>query len=272
MNMQTVQPELVVLSDFHLGTYGCHAEELIEYLESVSPKTLVLNGDIIDFWYLHWRYWPKTHMKVLELLVAKASQGVKVYYLTGNHDDLMRRFSDLSLGNFCLTDKLVLNLDDKPYWFFHGDVLDAAMGEAKFLTKLGGWGYDRLILINRLANKVLNMLGRPRVSLSKIVRGKSKDAVEHLMHFENTLAELAAEKNYYGVVCGHVHAPVIKNIYSKKHDKEVLYLNSGDWVEHLTALEYSRGEWTLRDFSQSNALAIVPKPLNEVLPEQVSSI
>jgi UDP-2,3-diacylglucosamine pyrophosphatase LpxH len=266
------KPELVVLSDFHLGTYGCHAEELASYLESIQPKTLVLNGDIIDFWYLHWRYWPKSHMRVVELLVAKASQGVRVYYLTGNHDDTMRRFSDLSLGNFCLTDKLVLSLDKKPYWFFHGDVLDTPLKEAKFLTKLGGWGYDRLILFNKLANKVLRLMGRPRVSLSRIVRANSKEALLHLDHFENSVADLAAEKNYYGVICGHVHAPKIKTIRSKKHDREILYLNSGDWVEHLTSLEFDKGEWTLADFSQEETSSLPPSKLVKNEPPISTSV
>jgi UDP-2,3-diacylglucosamine pyrophosphatase LpxH len=247
-------PELVVISDLHLGTYGCHAEELALYLESIHPKTLVLNGDIIDFWYLHWRYWPKSHMKVLELLISKASQGVQVYYLTGNHDDLLRRFSNLILGNFSLVDKLVLNLDGKDFWIFHGDVLDTTLDDAGFLTKfltgLGGWGYDRLILINRLVNKLMHFLGRPRLSLASIVRSKSKEAVGHLQRFERSLSDLAAEKNYEGVICGHVHAPGIKKLFSEKYQKEVLYLNSGDWVEHLTALEYQSKEWTLLDLSQ----------------------
>ncbi|MEZ4816051.1 MAG: UDP-2,3-diacylglucosamine diphosphatase [Bdellovibrionota bacterium] len=247
-------PELVVISDLHLGTYGCHADELAAYLETVQPKTLVLNGDIIDFWYLNRRYWPKSHMRVLELIVSKASQGVLVYYLTGNHDDLLRRFSNLFLGNFSLVDKLVLSLNGKNYWFFHGDVLDATLDDVgfftRFLTRLGGWGYDRLILINRFINKVLYVLGRSRVSLSKLVRANSKKAVDHLNRFESTLADLAVEKNYQGVICGHVHAPGIKELYSQKHQKNVLYLNSGDWVEHLTALEFDNNVWSLLDFSQ----------------------
>jgi len=246
--------EIVVISDLHLGTYGCHAEELALYLESIQPKVLVLNGDIIDFWYLHWRYWPKSHMRVLELLIAKASQGVQVYYLTGNHDDLLRRFSSLFLGNFSLVDKLVLEVEGKSYWIFHGDVLDSTLDEAgfltRFLTQLGGWGYDRLILINRVINKLMRFLGRPRLSLAKIVRAKSKDAAAHLLRFEETLADLAAEKNYYGVICGHVHAPTLKKLFSAKHQREVLYLNSGDWVEHLTALEFSASEWRLVDLSK----------------------
>lgn len=258
--MTLKQAELVVISDLHLGTYGCHAEELATYIESINPKTLILNGDIIDFWYLHWRYWPKSHMRVVELLIAKASQGVQVYYLTGNHDDLLRRFSNLILGNFSLVDKLVLTLGGKDYWFFHGDVLDATLDDAgfftRFLTKLGGWGYDRLILINRFVNKVLHLLGKPRLSLSKIVRAKSRDAMEHLKRFENTLADLAADKNYHGVVCGHVHAPGIKLLRSDKHQKDVLYLNSGDWVEHLTALEFDGEAWTLRNLSENLVLAI----------------
>lgn len=260
--MNVRYPELVVLSDLHLGTYGCHADELIAYLESIEPQTLILNGDIVDFWYLHWRYWPKSHMRVLELIFAKASRGTRVYYLTGNHDDVMRRFSDLTLGNFFLVDKLILNLQGKEYWFFHGDVFDRLPVEGRFLsnffTRFGGWGYDRLILLNRFINKFLLWIGRPRVSLSKIVRAKSSDAIEHLKRFEELLADHAAEKNYYGVVCGHVHSPCVKKIISNKYLKEVLYLNSGDWVEHLTSLEFSDGVWILKDFSD------VPPRINKI--------
>ncbi len=256
LSNETKSLDIAVISDLHLGTYGCHAEELAYYLESINPKVLILNGDIVDFWYLHWRYWPKSHMRVLELLISKASQGVQVYYLTGNHDDLLRRFGSLFLGNFSLVDKLVLEIEGKNYWIFHVDVLDSTLDETgiftRFLTRLGGWGYDRLILINRLINKFMRLLGRPRLSLSKAVRAKSKDAASHLQRFEETIADLAAEKNYYGVICGHVHAPTLKKLFSKKHHREVLYLNSGDWVEHLTALEYSSSQWQLVDLSKKS--------------------
>ena len=116
--------DVVILSDVHLGTYGCHAKELLNYLKSIKPGMLILNGDFIDMWQFRKRYFPKDHIQVIQYILKMASKGVKVYYITGNHDDALRRYSDFSAGNIHLRDKLILQLGGKSYWIFHGDIFD----------------------------------------------------------------------------------------------------------------------------------------------------
>lgn len=235
--------EIVVISDVHLGTYGCHAKELLKYLKSIKPKMLILNGDIIDIWQFSKRYWPETHMKVVRKLMKFIVEGVPVYYLTGNHDEMLRKFSDMHMGTFHLQDKLVLELDGKKAWFFHGDIFDVTMQHSKWLAKLGAIGYDSLILINSFVNWCLKRLGREKMSFSKKVKAQFKDAVKFINSFEQTAADLAIENGYEYVVCGHIHQSEMRQINSE-HGK-VTYLNSGDWVENLTALEYQGKNWSI---------------------------
>jgi UDP-2,3-diacylglucosamine pyrophosphatase LpxH len=238
--------ELVVISDTHLGTFGSHAKELYQYLSSIKPKTLILNGDIIDIWQFRKSYFPKTHLKVIQKIISMASKGTKVYYITGNHDEMLRKFSDINLGNFALIDKLVLELDDKKAWIFHGDVFDASVQHSKWIAKLGGMGYDYLILLNRLVNWCLHKIGKEPYSFSKKIKASVKKAVKHISDFEETATELAIEKKYDYVICGHIHEPKI----IKKENKTgaTLYLNSGDWIENLTALEYNKKNWKLFEY------------------------
>lgn len=235
--------DIVVISDVHLGTYGCHAKELLKYLKSIKPKQIILNGDIIDIWQFSKRYWPETHMKVLRKLMKFVVEGVPVYYLTGNHDELLRKFADMHLGAFHLQNKLVLELDGKKAWFFHGDIFDVTMQHSKWLAKLGAVGYDSLILINSLANWFLGLFGREKMSFSKKIKAAFKDAVKFINSFENTAADLAIQNGYQYVVCGHIHQPEMRTIVSD--EGKVLYLNSGDWVENLTALEYADKTWNI---------------------------
>ncbi|MTH15368.1 UDP-2,3-diacylglucosamine diphosphatase [Flavobacterium sp. LC2016-01] len=241
--------ELVVLSDVHLGTYGSHAKELNNYLSSIKPKTLVLNGDIIDAWQFRKSYFPKAHLRVIQRIIGMASKGTKVYYITGNHDEILRKFTDMNMGNFSLLDKLVLELDDKKAWIFHGDVFDASVQHSKWIAKLGGLGYDYLILSNRFANWCLTKLGREPYSFSKKIKASVKKAVKFISDFETTATDLAIEKKYDYVICGHIHEPKIATI-ENKHGS-TLYLNSGDWVENLTALEYHKKRWKLYTYDKS---------------------
>jgi UDP-2,3-diacylglucosamine pyrophosphatase LpxH len=243
--------ELVVISDIHLGTYGSHAKELNKYLSSINPKTLILNGDIIDIWQFRKSYFPKTHLKVIQKIINLASKGTKVYYITGNHDEMLRKFSEMSMGNFTLCDKLVLELDDKKAWVFHGDVFDASVNHAKWIAKLGGLGYDYLILINRFINWCLVKMKKEPYSFSKRIKASVKKAVKHISDFEETATELAIEKKYDYVICGHIHEP--KKIKKTTKNGSTLYLNSGDWVENLTALEYHKKRWKLYHY-QDNIL------------------
>lgn len=242
--------EIVVISDVHLGTYGCHAKELLKYLKSIKPKTIILNGDIIDIWQFSKRYWPESHMKILRKIMKFVAEGVQVYYLTGNHDEMLRKFADMHLGSFHLQNKLVLELNGKKAWFFHGDIFDVTMQHSKWLAKMGAIGYDSLILINSLVNWCLALFGRQKMSFSQKIKAKFKDAVKFINQFEQTASELAIEKGYHYVVCGHIHQPEIREIYTA--EGQVTYLNSGDWVESLTALEYDKEQWQIIKFKASD--------------------
>jgi UDP-2,3-diacylglucosamine pyrophosphatase LpxH len=242
--------ELVVISDVHLGTFGSHAKELYNYLSAIKPKILVLNGDIIDVWQFRKSYFPKAHLKVIQKIISFASKGTKVYYITGNHDEMLRKFSDMNLGNFSLVDKLVLDLDDKKAWIFHGDVFDASVQHSKWIAKLGGLGYDYLILLNRFVNWCLLKIGKEPYSFSKKIKASVKKAVKHISDFEKTATELAIEKKYDYVICGHIHEP--KMIQKETKTGSTMYLNSGDWIENLTALEYNKKRWKLFRYSEMN--------------------
>jgi UDP-2,3-diacylglucosamine pyrophosphatase LpxH len=242
--------EVVVLSDIHLGTFGCHAKELHQYLSTIKPKTLILNGDIIDIWQFRKSYFPKSHLKVIKKIIDLASKGTEVYYITGNHDEMLRKFSDTSVGNFHILDKLILELDGKKAWIFHGDVFDASVQHSKWIAKLGGWGYDLLILMNRLVNQILQKLGKEPYSFSKKIKANVKKAVKFISDFEHTASELAIENQYDYVICGHIHEPKMIRKVNKKGT--TFYLNSGDWVENLTALEYNKKRWKLYRFDKDS--------------------
>ncbi len=246
--MKKRKVEVAVISDVHLGTYGCHAKELLDYLTSIKPKILILNGDIIDIWQFRKSYFPQSHLKIIKKIISLSTKGTKIYYLTGNHDELLRKFTDLHLGNVSLLNKLVLNLDGKKAWIFHGDVFDASINHAKWLAKLGGWGYDFLILVNRLVNWVLAKFKKEPYSLSKKIKDNVKTAVKFITNFETICIDLAIEKNYDFVICGHIHEPKIKTFITDKG--ATTYLNSGDWVENLTALEYNNKAWKLYTHSK----------------------
>lgn len=242
--------DLVVISDIHLGTYGCHAKELLKYLKSINPKIIILNGDIIDVWQFSKRYWPKSHMKIIKYIIGWVSQGKKIYYITGNHDEMLRKFEGFELGTLAIKNKVVLELDGKKAWFFHGDVFDVTMQHSKWLAKLGAIGYDFLILINKVVNYFSSLLGKGKISLSKKIKDSVKSAVKFINNFEDTAIKIAIDNNFDYVICGHIHQPSLKEVENK--NGKTMYLNSGDWVENLTALEYNNKEWTIYKYQDSN--------------------
>lgn len=234
--------DILVLSDLHLGTFGCKARELNRYLSSVEPGMVILNGDIFDMWNFKKKHFPETHMRIVKQLL-RMSERIPVYYITGNHDEALRRYTPFSMGNMHVVDQLELTIDGEKYWFFHGDIFDASMQYAKWLAKLGGWGYDLLILTNHHVNRVLRFLGKPRMSFSKRIKNSVKKAVRYVSDFEVTAAEIAMEKGFSYVVCGHIHQPQMRMVGTGK--QRVRYMNSGDWVENLSALELYGGNWHL---------------------------
>ncbi len=250
--------ELVILSDIHLGTYGCHAEELLRYLKTIKPKKIILNGDIIDMWQFSKRYWPKSHMQVIRHIMGLLAKNTKVIYLTGNHDEMLRKFAGFRLGSFIIDNKIVLKLSGKRAWVFHGDVFDVTMQYSKWLAKLGAIGYDTLILINTMVNWCLLKLGREKISLSKRVKDSVKSAVKFINDFEKTAGDIAIENGYDFVVCGHIHHPEIKRIQTDKG--EVMYLNSGDWIENLSCLEYDGTNWRIYRYAEDRVAQAIKLP------------
>nr|WP_321406910.1 UDP-2,3-diacylglucosamine diphosphatase [uncultured Carboxylicivirga sp.] len=246
--------DALVISDTHLGTFGCKAKELVSYLKTVNPKTIVLNGDIIDVWQFSTNYFPKSHTKVIRQLMKMMESGSEIVYLAGNHDENLRRFVGLSVGNFKIANKLVLELNGKKSWIFHGDVFDVVMHHSKWLAKLGAKAYGMLTVTNKMVNGLLSVFGKRRISLSRDVKKafKGKNKNELTTRFETTVAELAINKGYDYVICGHIHWPEKKMI--SNHEGEVVYLNSGDWVENMTALEFYNDDWHLVYFAEQQSL------------------
>ncbi len=263
--------EVVVISDVHLGTFGCHAKELYHYLCSISPQTLILNGDFIDGWQFNKRYFPAMHMQVIKEIMDLATRGTRVIYITGNHDEMLRKYSDIQFGNFQLADKLVMEINGKKTWIFHGDVFDATTkGGAKLIAKLGGFGYDLLILLNSSINSCLSVLGRDKMSFSKRIKNSVKKAVSWIDNFERTAAELAIAQQYDYVICGHIHQPQKRLV--KNSSGEVMYLNSGDWIENLSALEYSNNDWHIYHYDKNDFISFKQKfTKRKTVPEVVTN-
>lgn len=238
--------ELVVISDLHLGTSGCQAVELLKYLKSIKPKTLILNGDIIDIWQFKKRFFPKAHLKVIKHIMGLASDRCTVYYITGNHDEMFRKFSGMKIGKLRILNDLKLNLNGKTVWFFHGDIFDVVMQYSKWLSKLGAVGYDSLIWLNTKVNRIGRLFKFKPVSFSKKIKASVKGAVKFINAFEETAAIIAARKGIDTIVCGHIHHPEMRMI--QVEDQGINYLNSGDWIENLTSLEYNYGQWKIFNY------------------------
>ncbi len=240
--MQKREIEVAIISDVHLGTYGCHAKELLQYLQSISPCTLIINGDFIDGWSFSKKYFPDMHLAVIQQIIKFITGGTQVIYITGNHDDFLRKYTDISMGNLRIVDKIILHLNHRKHWIFHGDIFDrSTIGFNKYLAIVGGKGYDWLIRINRLINFFLVKMGKEKYSLSKKVKDSVKKAVKCISDFEQMAADQAITQGYDVVICGHIHTPRKTTYVNDKGSVE--YLNSGDWIENLTALEYYSNEW-----------------------------
>lgn len=270
--MQKRPVDVAVISDLHLGTYACRASEFLSYLKSIAPRLLILNGDIIDGWQFSKHYFPGPHMAVIQEIFQLLSNGARIIYITGNHDEMLRRYSDLQLGNFQLTDKVVIEINGKMTWVFHGDVFDhTGKKQAKFWGKLGSNGYASLLAFNRLINWFMKLAGREKLSLSKRVMQQFNKRIVKIEEFETKIAELAIEKNYHSVICGHIHQPGKRVITTEKGS--VTYLNSGDWVEHMTALEYYDNDWHIHSYTETarqTPKVDLQKPQPQVMTNEIA--
>ena len=234
---------LAVLADVHLGTTMSKANEVLEYLESITPDTLVLAGDFISLEAVKKSKLPQKHLAVVRRILDLAHAGSKVYYLTGNHDARLRKLGNLALGNLHIRQELQLQFDGHKYYFFHGDSLDAAVKYKLSSNLINGFWRKLIDLSDSVVVNVRKLFGRQKWSLASEVKANPAKAEGYVKLFEQAASKLADSKGCDHVICAHIHQPKIelKNL----RGKVVYYLNAGDWVENLTALEYRFGKWKL---------------------------
>ena len=227
--------DALFISDVHLGSKGCNADELLELLKTYKPKQLFLVGDIVDGWLLKKRmYWNQSFTNVIRKILSYSKNGTEVIYITGNHDDFLRSYSGSELGNIKVVDEIVWN----GYLITHGDLYDGVV-QLKWLGVLGGWGYEVAINFDRFLKRRLGY----KKSISKMLKDKVKKAVKFITDFERQLAYQAHSKNLKGVICGHIHKPEDKKISIKEMD--IHYLNCGDWIENNSYIIYNKGKFEL---------------------------
>jgi UDP-2,3-diacylglucosamine pyrophosphatase LpxH len=251
----------IVLSDIHLGSAGSKAKEVTEFLKQHSCQTLILNGDIIDGWQLRkYGSWKNKHTNFLRIVLKMMDKfNTKVIYLRGNHDDFLDQVMPLVVGKqFQIRKDYILKSGERKFYITHGDVFDSITTNMKWLAHLGDYGYTFLLWLNKIYNKYRERRGLPYYSLSQVIKQRVKLAVNYVTDFEEKLAELAKAKGCDGIICGHIHQAAIRQIDG------ITYMNSGDWVESLTALvEDNEGNWSIINFAIAEVF--VPKIKTEVI-------
>ncbi len=253
----------VFISDLHLGTPGCQADALLDFLKSHTSDHLYLVGDIVDGWQLRRRwFWPQAHNDVVQKLLRRARKGCQVVYVPGNHDEFARDFIDHQFGGIEVMDEAVHTLaDGRQLWVIHGDYFDAVVQYARWLALVGDWLYEFTLRMNRHLNRLRARLGMRYWSLSAYLKHKVKKAVNFIADFERAVAQEALSRGYQGVVCGHIHRAEIRDIQG------VLYCNDGDWVESRSALvEHMDGRlelvyWDQEEWAHHQSPLAKPKPL-----------
>jgi UDP-2,3-diacylglucosamine pyrophosphatase LpxH len=245
------------ISDLHLGTPGCQAAALLDFLKHTECETLFLVGDIIDGWQLRrqW-YWPQSHNDVVQKLLRKARKGTRVVFIPGNHDEFARAFVGHTFGGIEVADEWVhQTADGRRLWITHGDLFDGVIQCAKWLAHVGDALYEFTLRLNRHVNSLRARVGLPYWSLSRYLKGKVKRAVSYIGDFEAALAREARQRGLHGVVCGHIHHAELRDIGS------IVYANDGDWVESLTALaEHADGRLEIIDWAARMRAAASPAP------------
>jgi UDP-2,3-diacylglucosamine pyrophosphatase LpxH len=246
MDKKRLRVRTVIISDVHLGTPDCKVRELNHFLRNVRCEKLILNGDIIDGWQLRRAgQWTKAHTRFIRIVLKMLEKrDTHIVYLRGNHDDVLAAFLPLEFENLLLVEDYVHEGMRGRYFVLHGDVFDSVTKNFVFLAHLGDWGYHVLLKINRAYNAWRAWRGLEYWSLSKAIKARVKTAVSHVSKFESHIAKLAQDHHCIGVMCGHIHTPADKMIGG------IHYLNSGDWIESLTAVvEHCDGSFELVDYA-----------------------
>jgi len=235
--------EIAVISDIHLGTHGCCADELLAYLSSIDPKMLILNGGIIDAKRFKTNAAPLSHLNVVEKITSMVCKGTKVFYISGSQDDMSNGKKIKAFEGIKFCEKLVLNLNGKKTWFFHGDILDTPLPHMGWIAKLGSPGYRMLNAINKGVHWITKNWKKEQYPIMERRKKNKAARLKYILDFERMVTVLAIENDVDCVVCGHTYQP--KKQYVETSKGGTLYLNCGDWLENMTALEYSFNRWKL---------------------------
>lgn len=241
--MNKRQIEVSVISDLHLGTHACKPKQILDYLKSIQPEILVLNGDIIDSWRFSRNYFPKNHLKIIRQLIKMMEKGSRTIYVTGNHDEFLRKFSGTRIGKLEIVNQFIFHHEGQKTWIFHGDIFDEVIHNSKGLAKFGAALYGFLSIINNLMNRILKMLGKNELIIYKNLKKNLLKEKAAPSKFESQIGKSAVSQGYNEVICGHTHIPKTKVL--SVNGKPIHYINCGDWVEHFTAAEFYQNQWHL---------------------------
>lgn len=247
----------IFISDTHLGSRGCKSEFLLDFLESNDSQQLYLVGDIFDGWRLQKRWrWNPQYDAIIHNVLGRAQKGNKVVYLSGNHDGFTRNFTGHSVSQVELVEECIhTTADGRRLLVLHGDKFDGVVKFPAWLTKIGDWGYERLLTVNRFYNQLRVRCGYSYWSLSSYIKQNAKSAVDYIEAYEDAVAQEARQQGLDGVICGHIHHAAIREIDG------VLYCNDGDWVENCTALvEDWDGNLRLIYWAGSESVSVAKKP------------
>ena len=246
----------VFISDVHMGTRGCQAELLLDFIRHMECETLYLVGDIVDGWKLKsgW-FWPQSHNDVVQKVLRLARKGCQVIYIPGNHDDRAREFCGVHLGGVVVTrDAVHEAADGKRYLVLHGDEFDGVTRHARWLAFLGDWSYRTVLALNTVFNRIRRRMGFGYWSLSAYLKVKVKNALQFIENFEAAVAEEARRRGVDGVICGHIHKAEMRVIDG------VVYINDGDWVESCTALvEHFDGRMEILEWSKLRSWSVIDR-------------
>jgi len=240
-----MQYKSIFISDLHLGSKGCQAEILVDFLKNNTAEKLYLVGDIVDGWKIQqnkWA-WKQSHSNVVRRILGHAKQGTNVYYIAGNHDEFLRPMIPygISFGRIEIANQIIhIGIDGKKYLVIHGDMFDGITRLAPWISFLGDKAYDLLLVLNTNFNRIRHRLGFGYWSLSQFLKQRVKKAVDFVFHFERNLVDYCSKRGFDGIICGHIHKPEIKEING------IIYMNDGDWVESCSALvEHYNGRWEI---------------------------
>lgn len=257
MQEASTRVRTLFLSDLHLGTSGCQAQMLLDFLRDYDAQTIYLVGDIVDGWRLKkgW-YWPQAHNDVIQKLLRKVRKGTRIFYIPGNHDEFLRDYDAMNFGGIEIRDRMIHEgLDGRKYLVIHGDIFDVVVVHARWLALLGDWAYETALTLGQAISCVRRKLGLPYWSLSAWAKNRVKTAVNFIGSFEACLAEEARRAGARGVICGHIHHAAERNLDG------IRYLNTGDWVESCTALvEHMDGRMEILRYSEITALRVKAIP------------